>query len=152
MGRYHPVPWPERFWAKVDKSGDCWIWTAYRDRSNYGRFAANNRKVPELAARVAVRLSGRTIPDGYQVDHLCRNPPCVRPEHLDVVTPLENIRRRDAALGLGFARTECRRGHSLVGDNVIWRVTRYGRPARRCRACDVDQAHRAYLRRKAAAA
>ena len=87
-------PLSVRLWAKVDKSGDCWIWTGCRIRHGYGRISGPGRK-PLLAHRVAYELTYGPIPDGLELDHLCRNPSCVRPDHLEPVTHLENVRRGD---------------------------------------------------------
>lgn len=81
----------ERFWSKVDKSaGDgCWPWTASRDRNGYGQFGLGGKM--RRAHRVAYELAtGRPIPAGMQVDHRCRNRPCVRPDHLRLATNKQN--------------------------------------------------------------
>ena len=83
----------QRFSKHVAKDASCWNWTGHRTTKGYGQF--NVGGVPDYAHRVSVRLDGRTIPDGMQVDHLCRNTSCVRPSHLDVVSHAENTRRRD---------------------------------------------------------
>lgn len=80
----------ERFWAKVDKSGDCWLWTA-STRNGYGQFFDGERI--EYAHRfVYARFVGPLMP-GLKIDHLCRTPACVNPAHLELVTNAENIRR-----------------------------------------------------------
>lgn len=125
-----PPPRPEppaiRFWAKVDRRSDgCWTWQAYVGRDGYGRFAAGR---PVLAHRFAWTLLRGPIPDGLQLDHLCRNRRCVRPDHLEPVTPLENVRR-----GQGHgSESQCPRGHAYAGANL--HIRRDGR--RTCRACD----------------
>lgn len=84
-----------RFWGKVDKSGDCWEWTGTRV-GGYGQAWFEGRS--QYAHRVSVTLSGRTIPVGMQVDHLCRNRACVRPDHLDVVSASVNVKRSHDAV------------------------------------------------------
>ena len=85
-------PVAERFWAKVDTSGDCWVWTAARNGFGYGKFSVGRgHDVP--AYRWAYRFLVGPVPRGYLLDHLCRNRLCVRPDHLEPVTHAENIRR-----------------------------------------------------------
>jgi hypothetical protein len=83
-------PADERFWPKVEKTGTCWLWGGARDRGGYGVF--ENQK----AHRVSYVLSGGTIPEGLQLDHLCFVRHCVNPEHLEPVTAKENTRRARA--------------------------------------------------------
>jgi hypothetical protein len=87
-----------RFWARVDKSGDCWVWTGGR-RGRYGAFWVEGQQMG--AHRFAYELLVGPIPDGLTLDHLCCNPPCVNPGHLEPVTFRENglrvWRRRHAS-------------------------------------------------------
>lgn len=70
----------------------CWVWQLYRDKNGYGRLSVN--EVGTSLAHVVywVRANGPT-PDQRELDHLCRNTGCVRPEHLEPVTHAENLRR-----------------------------------------------------------
>lgn len=73
----------DRFWEKVDKSGECWLWTAYTTKKGYGQTHIGGKT--KYAHRVAYELSVGPIPDGKELDHLCRNRACVNPDHLDPV-------------------------------------------------------------------
>jgi len=90
--------WPQRFRDKVDFSAGvdgCWIWTAYRDRDGYGVFNLDGRR--QKAHRLAYEWStGQQLGD-LQVDHICHNPACVRPDHLRTATNKENAEHRGGA-------------------------------------------------------
>jgi len=96
------APAEERFWLYISKQGSipeyrpelgpCWLWTGGNDRRGYGRFSdADQRQV--LAHRFAYELLVGPIPEGLDLDHLCRVPACVNPAHLEPVTNAENHRR-----------------------------------------------------------
>jgi len=76
-------PLTERFWSKVDKAGECWLWTASTQSAGYGKITAGGSRGRTLGAhRVAWELTHGPIPDGLFVCHRCDVPACVRPDHL----------------------------------------------------------------------
>ena len=85
-----------RFWSKVDKSGLCWLWTAFRHPKGYGSysFRVDARQETWATHRFAWNLLVGAIPEGMHVLHHCDNPPCVNPDHLYVGTNLDNVRDR----------------------------------------------------------
>src|ERR1043166_7135723 len=90
-GKRRPVL--ERFWEKVDRSSDdeCWPWIARIDTKGYGQFFFEGRQ--QRAHRVAYCLLVGQIPEGLDLDHLCRNRACVNPSHLEAVDRQANLLR-----------------------------------------------------------
>lgn len=85
----------DRFWAKVDKSSDCWMWTAATIEGGYGVFRINGGNV--VAHRVSYMWSNGPIPRGYEVDHMCFNRSCVNPSHLRLLSHSLNGQNRVGA-------------------------------------------------------
>ena len=125
---------PERFWPKVEKTDGCWLWKAYISTSGYGQFTISRRHYP--AHRVSYELLVGRIPEGLEVDHLCRVRHCVNPDHLEPVTRLENIRRGICKRNL----THCLRGHEFTESNTY--IQKNG--CRRCRTCKKQMQHLYY--------
>ncbi len=103
-----------RFMAKVNKTETCWLWTACVGADGYGYFWVGGRPTGrmESAHRISYGLFVGEIPNGLQIDHLCRVRECVRPDHMEVVTSYENWLRGEQE-GASSARTGiCKHGHS----------------------------------------
>jgi hypothetical protein len=124
-------PLYDRLFGKVDSSDPdaCWIWTGRLDRYGYGKI--NMRLgTTSTAHRMAYFMVKGDIPDGLQLDHLCRNRACVNPDHLEPVTNRVNVLRGSGATAINAAKTHCKRGHVLSGENLY--VRRGGRECREC--------------------
>jgi len=80
----------QRFWDKVNTTGDCWVWTGQRSHGGYGIFSANGK--PVRAHRYLYEVLNGLIPAGLVIRHTCDNPPCIRPEHLLPGTLIDNAR------------------------------------------------------------
>ncbi len=107
---------PESFWARVDRSAGasgCWPWTGRLSKAGYGAIDWVGHSV--VAHRVAYELTVGPVPEGLDLDHLCRNRACANPAHLEPVTSRENTLRSPIALPAINARmVTCKEGHPLV--------------------------------------
>lgn len=134
----------KRFWKKVDQDGPngCWLWTDALNRDGYGKmgvgFTADDRVVFESAHRLSHELLKGPIPDGLQIDHLCRNRACVNPDHLEAVTGQVNTLRGEGPTAVHAAKTHCIHGHEYTPEN-----TGRGAHGRFCRTCDRARKRRA---------
>lgn len=94
--KFHATDLGERFFSHVHMTSGCWLWKSARCSKGYGVFSIQEK--PVSAHRIAYLNIVGPIPDETpELDHLCRTPLCVRPEHLEPVTRLENMRRAHAA-------------------------------------------------------
>lgn len=142
VGCIHPaVPAVDRLRASIVQRGSCWVWTKGTDLKGYARFRDDHGKKVAVHRFAYEAFRGR-IPDGLVIDHLCRNPSCCNPEHLEPVTNAENIRRGNA--DWRKYSTHCARGHEFTPENV--RIDRLG--YRNCRACSRASGRRSDQKRR----
>lgn len=87
----------ERFWAKVKKGDGCWEWQASLTGSGYGQFSIGYGLSMRGAHRMSYELAYGDIPQGMDIDHVCHNKICVRPDHLRVATRKQNMEHRMGA-------------------------------------------------------
>ena len=133
-------PLEARFWAKVDKTGECWLWQGRSlVSSGYGQFGLGGRRAgTELAHRVSYRLAFGAIPIGLEISHTCPdpNPICVNPAHLVAETHAENLHRSATVqFKVNAAKTHCKWGHPFDAANTYMRKRTDGGFSRECREC-----------------
>jgi hypothetical protein len=125
----------------------CWIFTGSKDKLGYGRATTGSRadgtKRPVLTHRVTYEHFTGLIPDGLELDHLCRTPACCNPAHLEPVTHRENLLRGNGVGAINAAKTQCPHGHAYSPENTaIWADGQ-----RRCLTCRRARQRAAYLKR-----
>lgn len=137
-GRTDLLPRPgfsDRFWARVIREDGCWRWMGSVNSTGYGHFTwREDGKIKTRGAHViAYELHTGTTVSGT-IDHLCRNPGCVNPAHLEPVSMRENTLRGDSPVAGNARKTHCKRDHPLAGHNLIIKRGKYGQQ-RICRIC-----------------
>lgn len=140
-----------RFCENITVGDGCWEWQGFLDRPNtggggggYGKIHWNRRQ--QFAHRVSYEWLVGPISPGLQVDHLCRNRRCVRPDHLEPVTRRENIIRGLGWGGINSRKQMCVHGHTYDIANTVLRRTEGGH--RRCRKCVAAKSVREWAKKK----
>lgn len=122
---------------RVASSG-CWVWTSSRRSNGYGQIYFRGRMTE--AHRVAYILHRGEVPEGAQLDHLCRVRECCNPWHLEAVSARTNTRRGIGPSAINHRKTHCPRGHEYSTENTYVETVRGGRRIKRhCRACRAQQ-------------
>lgn len=134
-----------RFESYIDRQTDgCWPWMGALHKDGYGIFNVSARTW--LAHRWAYEQFVGPVPDGLELDHLCRNRRCVNPAHLEPVLHRENVRRGDG-WAINARRTHCPQGHPYDEANTRW-VRRDGTFIRVCRSCSREHNRRLRQRKR----
>lgn len=127
----------DRFAEKVALNDDgCIVWIGGTNGVGYGQFYRGKKFRGDTGKAYAHRWSYEyhvgPIPDGLFIDHLCRNPACVNPDHLEPVTNRENLLRGETTTAAHAAKTHCPAGHEYAGRNLYVHPTRGYRVCREC--------------------
>jgi hypothetical protein len=121
------MTYEQRLFSALDV-GDCWQWTRPVGDGGYGRIWDGRQTI--AAHRAVWRVLVGSIPDGLELDHLCRNRRCCNPDHLQPVTAKVNVHRSESPVAHNARKTHCKRGHELPSpDQKGWR---------RCQICNAD--------------
>lgn len=134
----------ERFIKRLKSTPEdgCWEWACSLNWSGYGNTTSMRPLFSKLMAphRLSYRLFVSDFPEELDIDHLCRNRTCCRPDHLEPVTKVENVRRAIAA-GTNFGRKVgyrvdfCKRGHDLSAPGMVQEYRQKDKIYSRCIAC-----------------
>lgn len=136
-----------KFWAKVRRSDSdqCWLWQGTINNTGYGLLWVDYKRYG--AHVISWELHhGKQIPDGFEIDHLCRVRACVNPYHLELVTSRENTLRGSAPAAVNARKSHCPKGHEYDRTYPI----RGGRGIQRyCTACRREYSRAYQAKRRA---
>lgn len=123
----NPLRLQERIFEKIVVVESCWEWIDFRDKWGYGHLYVGGEIGRVVMAHIVSYQTIRgAIPEGLELDHLCRNTGCVNPWHLEVVTHKVNMER-----GKQATKTHCKHGHEFTKENIYYLKT----GNRQCRIC-----------------
>lgn len=122
----------KRFFQKINKTLNCWIWVAHIHSSGYGSMTFKNKAM--FAHRASYFLFNGNLIKGLSIDHICRNKLCVNPKHLRQVTKKQNaLENSNSPSAINSRKKNCIRGHEFNKENTYVRPDRNGRMCRVCR-------------------
>lgn len=120
----------------------CKVWKGSIDSDGYGRIQIGNKS--RLAHRIAWEKEIGPIGEGLQIDHLCRNRPCINVLHMELVTSRENTMRGIGPCAINARKNKCDKGHILSGENL--RIRPNGR--RECKECSRQRWMKSYYKKR----
>jgi len=130
----------EDFFKKADTTGQCWNWLGSKYKNGYGKLG----RAGVMAHRIAYELTRGHVPETMCLDHLCKNRQCVNPDHLEIVSLVENVMRGDSQFAKNARKTHCKHGHEFTAKNTYIHPKRGSRLCRVCR----DDASAKYMSRE----
>jgi len=125
-----------------EPNSGCWLWTKCTLPCGYGWMSVPDGwtgvlgRRQEAAHRVSYRLYKGDIPEGLEIDHLCRVRSCVNPDHLEAVTRRENVLRGVGLAAINAVKTHCKHGHLLSGPNLRINIRGSKKIKRSCKKCE----------------
>jgi len=119
---------PQSFFEMADLGEKCWTWLGSKYQNGYGKLG----RAGVMAHRIAYELTKGDVPPDMCLDHLCKNRLCVNPDHLEVVTLVENVMRGDSQHAVNARKTHCIRGHAFTKENTYIRKDRNTRSCKEC--------------------
>ena len=121
---------PERLEKLIEycPTSGCWLWIGSLTAAGYGRIFVNGK------SEYVHRVMYGDIPEGLEIDHLCRVPSCCNPAHLEAVTHQDNVRRSPHCGDDEF----CKRGHAWTSKTTYL----YPEGGRQCRVCTKERRRR----------
>ena len=144
------TPASVRVWNKVTKTNECWIWTGSVNHKGYGQIKDGSQRDGTKRMRIVHRVVYESlrgpIPEGLDIDHLCRVHACVNPAHLDPVTRRENLMRGEGIAAMNSKKTHCPQGHPYDESNTYLTPNR----KRTCRQCRRENQRRYALKQRLA--
>ena len=130
----------------VVQENGCWEWVGFVNPKGYAHLCHKGKQV--RAHRHYYEQEYGPIPEGLEIDHLCRSRACVNPAHMEAVTGRENVLRGIGHTAQNARKTHCKRGHEFEDMSNVPFVK--GRPWRVCRTCVIEAGRRWQLREREA--
>lgn len=121
----------DRVFSRLTYDHGCWTWIGALDRNGYGRVSRKRDKGTQLVHRIVYQALVRQLARHEVIDHLCRNPACCNPMHMEPVSMRENVER-------GASKADhptCKQGHSYTPENTAITKGAPGKRKRVCRTC-----------------
>lgn len=119
----------QQIFGNTEEEDECWLWMGSMYNNGYGKIG----KTGYMVHRIAYELTQGDVPEDMCLDHLCKQRNCVNPEHLEVVTLVENVMRGESQHAKNARKTHCINGHEFTPENTYHRSDRNTRECIACR-------------------